>query len=309
MDHHNTFQMMGQNMFAQSPPTIPYLPVSQAQRNQQNYNQLLSMMDMQKQQVSDYNMRMREKEEYLMNLDKQQQANQLNMINQDRDRNNHNQIKYNQYAPDSLDQGRQYAPEPQYLQEQQVTASRYYSNPKIQQIDNQYHQPIPQPQMGGSFQKQNTQLDSIYKQIEEQNEYLRQLTEMMNKKPTTSQQPNDSLEMMVKMKEEQKQIELLNELKELRRKVENIERNPPQPFQINPIPQQFPMQYPMYYPPPPMPMPQHQPQQNQEDHLFNEMMMQMLKKNRSKQKRRRHTPRDSQRQDSVSLQQSQRSFK
>ncbi|CAD8088143.1 unnamed protein product [Paramecium primaurelia] len=314
--YQNAFQMLGQNMFSKAPPSgysNGYQPMIQANSNKQKFDQLIQLMQFQEQTVSDYNTRMKGKEDHIYSLEQQSMQLQRDLVQKDKQRNEHNQINYKNYQPTFNVQNtlpiEQLQTDLQSVQNQnQNNLIQAVDNPEIQpqyiqrrtSIQSNQNQTRPQ-----SYAIQgNQKLLNMQKQMEEQNQYIQQLSALVSKKkPVIDADKDDSLTQLLNERDDLQKQQILNEIKQLKQRVDEFDHSrqqmiPQQLQQQGFMPQQQLMQqqgmmqfqnpygmYPQMYPPN---IQQQQQQQNDElddNEMNNEILMKLIDQQNIQKKR------------------------
>ncbi|CAK84436.1 unnamed protein product (macronuclear) [Paramecium tetraurelia] len=312
--YQNAFQMLGQNMFSKAPPSgyAPgYHPMIQANSNKQNqcnfrsrqYQKMLK-------KVSDYNTRMKGKEDYIYELEQQSMQLQRDLVQKDKYRNEHNQIHYKNYQPTFNVQNtlpmESLQTDLQSVQNQNPnTQILPGDNPEVQpqQVQRRTSVQLNQTRPQSFAIQGNQKLINMQKQMEEQNQYIQQLSALVaKKKPAIDSEKDDSLTQLLNERDDLQKQHILNEIKQLKQRVDEFDlprqQMIPQQFQQHGfMPQQQQMQqqgmmqfqnpygmYPQMYPP------NIQQQQQQSDELDdndlnNEILMKLLDQQNRQKKR------------------------
>ncbi|CAD8184932.1 unnamed protein product [Paramecium octaurelia] len=342
--YQNTFQMLGQNMFSKAPPSgygVGYHPLIQAHSNKQKFDQLIQLMQQQEQTVSDYNTRMKEKEDQLLYLEQQSMQLQRDLIQKDKQRNEHNQIHYKNYQPTFNVQNT--APM-ESLQTDQQQVQNIKLNKSMQAGDYPEIQPQQMQRKASIQSKQNQsrpqstaiqgnqKLLNMQKQIEEQNQYIQQLSTLVgSRKPVFDAEKDDSLAQLLNERDDLQKQHILNEIKSLKQRIDEFDHSRQQMIQqqYGLMPQQQLLQqqgmmqfqnpigmFPPMYPPNMQLQQQQQSEESDDNDLNNEILMKLIdqqnrqkkrgtrnrqnsldKKNRNQKRDRRHTQKKKQQDD------------
>ncbi|CAD8108954.1 unnamed protein product [Paramecium sonneborni] len=317
MDQYSSaFQMLGQNMFSKAPSSgysQGYHPMIQKNQNKQKFDQLIQLMQLQEQTVSDYNTRMKEKEDQLYQLEQQSNQLQRDLIQKDKQRNEHNQIHYKNYQPTFNVQNNveieevQSDVQQQFKNLKQNKSMQGADHPEVQsqqmqrKASFQSNQNQTRPQTNGI--QGNLKLQNMQKQIEEQNQYIQQLSDLVgNRKPKYDAEKEDSLTQLLNERDDLQKQQILNEIKQLKQRVDGYDQSRQQmiqqPFQgYGFMPQQQLLQqqgmmqlqnpygmYPQMYPQN-FQQQQQQSDESDENDLNNEILMKLIDQQNRQKKR------------------------
>ncbi|CAD8164662.1 unnamed protein product [Paramecium octaurelia] len=241
--YQNAFQMLGQNMFSKAPPSgygVGYNPMVQANQNKQKFDQLIQLMQFQEQTVSDYNTRMKGKEDNIYALEQQSMQLQRDLVQKDKQRNEHNQIHYKNYQPTFNVQNTE------SLQTDHQSVQNYIPNTQIlpgespevqpQQVQRRTSVQLNQTRPQSFAIQGNQKLLNMQKQMEEQNQYIQQLSALVaKKKPAIDSEKDDSLTQLLNERDDLQKQHILNEIKQLKQRVDEFDISRQQQM----IPQQF----------------------------------------------------------------------
>ncbi|CAD8101671.1 unnamed protein product [Paramecium sonneborni] len=257
-------------------------------------------------------MRIKQKEDHLYQLEQQSQKLQRDLIQKDKQRNEHNQIHYKNYQPtfsvqNSVQMEEVQPDQQQYQNLKQNKSMQVVNNPKIQsqqmqrQASSQSNQNQSRPQSNGI--QGNLKLQNMHKQIEEQNQYIQQLSALVgNRKPIFDAEKDDSLTQLLYERDDLQKQQILNEIKQLKQRVDEYDHNRQQmiqqPFQgYGFMPQQQLLQqqgmmqlqnpygmYPQMYPPN-FEQQQQQSDESDDNELNNEILMKLIDQQNRQKKR------------------------